>query len=157
MLVKFETAPTLSCLWVCATLLAASLVPALMSTATLPVLLIEGLAVVSEAAGTPLFGVRTLAFVGEEVEEMASDIWNDNTARNVGTVRAWRAGKARGPHDGCACDVEGSDGGRSDQACGGPVFRRQEGRRPCRRAEGDGRGTCEGVAGRDLSSGGVDG
>ena len=95
MLVKFETAPLLSCLWVGVTLLAATLVPALMSAATgmvrglaqpglgpmrgpalyglgpyrsaatLPVLLIEGVAVVSEAAGTPLFG--------EEVEGMAAE------------------------------------------------------------------------------------
>ena len=32
---------------------------------------------------------------------------NYNAARNVGTVRAWRAGKARKPHDGLARDVEG--------------------------------------------------
>ena len=38
------------------------------------------------------------------------DIWNDNAARIVGTVRAWGAGKARGLYDGCACDVEGGEG-----------------------------------------------
>ena len=85
------------------------------------------------------------------------DIWNDNAARIVGTVRAWGAGKARGLYDGCACDVEGGEGGRFDRAGGGSVFRLKKGRRSCRRAEGNGGITREGVAGRELSSGGVDG
>ena len=38
---------------------------------------------------------------------------------NVGTVGAWSAGKARGPHDGLARDVDGNE--RSH--FGGPVFR----------------------------------
>ena len=60
------------------------------------------------------------------------DIWNDNAAINVETVRAWDARKARGLHDGCAFDVEGGEGGRFERASGGSVFRRKEGRRSCR-------------------------
>ena len=54
------------------------------------------------------------------------DIWNDNAARNVETVRAWDAGKARGLHDGCACDAEGGEGGGSDRADGAPPERRSK-------------------------------
>ena len=85
------------------------------------------------------------------------DIWNDNAARIVGPSVPGMLEKL----EGCMTDVlallrevkEAVSTGQVVDQCSA----RKEGRRSCRRAEGNGGITREGVAGRELSSGRVDG